>query len=560
MYSRILLASILSIFAQCNGAVLNVIDITGLPVPVRVSVQVCSGLFNRNSSVHGDVYIIEDQKDKVWLNDLYHGEINTMDDQVFIKKCFNSKLVGGYLNYNYLEQRLILPQLITIAGVMNIIPIDITIFDSKLIENITLKFDAPTILQNATLYSSSLYIYNNYFNSTKGISKMDPGLDLHNHPLNPPLIGTINTALIDFIVKEKLFNFFLNYGCIAGTKEHKLMEDIVKNNNWEKPINVYGYDDTFQLGGNLFEAETNCVKEHNMGQIATTGVTNLAYFSNKKRITVPLKQNPDPDITYSPRNKYIAFVVGDGDNIGMVKDDRRDWMIERVSQCNQSKTSTKCFPLLWTLSPKLLKIAPDIMKWYYNMSYLTGADYFVLPPSGDLYSYPAQMSGEIQDNFVKNTEDDCVLMSTNIVVEWEWFGTWDKAFKSYYPKYTKNNIVKGFLTVNVPFIFPIFAFKNDEHYKMISDIAIFKEREWRGTGNSTVPFSKKMYLTVDEMAKEINDYPNNTISYIYLTSDGGGNLQMFNDLVKKLDNNVYPVNHNLLTKFANLAKQVNPTN
>ncbi len=559
MYYRILYIAILSIFVQCKDTVLNVIDITNLPVPVRVSVQVCSGLFNRNGSVNGDVYIIEDPKDNVWLNDLYHGQINIMDDQTFIQNCLNSKLVDGYLNYNYLEQRLILPQLITIAGVMNIIPIDITTFDSKIISNITLKFDAITILPNATLYSSSLYIYNNYFNKTNGLSKMDPGLDLHNHPFNPPLIGEINTALIDFIVKEKLFNFFLNFGCIAGTREHKLMENIVNNNNWKKPISVYGYDDTWQVGGNLFEAETNCVKEHDLGQIATTGVTNLAFFSNKKHITVPLKQNPDPNITYSPRNKYIAFVVGDGDNIGMVKHDRRDWMIQRVSECNLNQTSKKCFPLLWTLSPQLLKIAPDIIKWYYNMSYLTGSDYFVLPPSGDLYSYPAKMSGEIQDNFVKNTENDCKLMSTNTIVEWEWFGTWDKAFKSYYPKYIKNNIVKGFLTVNVPFMFPIFAFRDNEYYKMVNDIAIFKEREWRGTGNTSTPLSKKMYLTVDEMAEEINSYPSNTVSYIYLTSDGGGNLQMFNDLVKKLDDNIYPLNHNLLTNFAYLAKQVNLT-
>ena len=55
-------------------------------------------------------------------------------------------------------------------------------------------------------------------------------------------------------------------------------------------------DAALTIKGTLFEAETNCVKEHNLGQIATTGVTNLAFFSNKKRITVPLKQNPDPDM------------------------------------------------------------------------------------------------------------------------------------------------------------------------------------------------------------------------------------------------------------------------
>ena len=111
--------------------------------------------------------------------------------------------------------------------------------------------------------------------------------------------------------------------------------------------------------------------------------------------------------------------------------------------------------------------------------------------------------------------------------------------------------------MNVPFMIPIYAFKDNEYYKMVSDIIIFKEREWRGTGNASTPLSKKMYLTVDEMAEEINSYPSNTITYIYLTSDGGGNLQMLNNLVKILDDNIYIVNQNQLTNFAKLSSQVN---
>ncbi len=72
--------------------------------------------------------------------------------------------------------------------------------------------------------------------------------------------------LVDFIVKEKLFNFYLYYGCIPLTKEHELMEKIVKNNNWIKPVKVYGYNNAWNIGGgDIFEAETNCVKEHNLG-------------------------------------------------------------------------------------------------------------------------------------------------------------------------------------------------------------------------------------------------------------------------------------------------------
>lgn len=56
------------------------------------------------------------------------------------------------------------------------------------------------------------YVYATYANQTTGMSKMDPGLDVHHHPIHPNITGEPNTGLTDYIVKEKLFNFFLNDG------------------------------------------------------------------------------------------------------------------------------------------------------------------------------------------------------------------------------------------------------------------------------------------------------------------------------------------------------------
>ena len=36
---------------------------------------------------------------------------------------------------------------------------------------------------------------------------------------------------------------------------------------WSKPVAVYGYNDAVGIGGWVFEAETNCIPEHNMGQV-----------------------------------------------------------------------------------------------------------------------------------------------------------------------------------------------------------------------------------------------------------------------------------------------------
>jgi hypothetical protein len=149
----------------------------------------------------------------------------------------------------------------------------------------------------------------------------------------------------------------------------------------------------------------------------------------------------------------MSFIMGDGDNVAFMRGGRRDFMDARLKKCEDEPKS--CFPLLWTISPALLTIAPDWIRWYYNTQITTKNEFFVLPPSGDTYSYPSEMSGEDAQNFVMYTEDDCKLMATNASVSWEWFYHWGPAFKTYFPRYSENNIVQGFFCVNVPFNFPV---------------------------------------------------------------------------------------------------------
>lgn len=100
-----------------------------------------------------------------------------------------------------------------------------------------------------------------------------------------------------------------------------------------------------------------------------------------------------------------------------------------AQRCKADPSSKGCFPLLWSMSPQLLHLAPDWLRWYYDRAHESGHDYFVLPPSGDLYSYPGQMQPTDQAQFVANTERDCLLMNTSATVEWEWQGTWEQAVK-----------------------------------------------------------------------------------------------------------------------------------
>jgi hypothetical protein len=63
---------------------------------------------------------------------------------------------------------------------------------------------------------------------------------------------------------------------------------------------------------------------------------------------------------------------------------RRDWFLRRIAQCQAGSAS--CPPLRWTISPHLTRLAPALLRWYYDRSHQTGHDYFTLPPSGHLYA------------------------------------------------------------------------------------------------------------------------------------------------------------------------------
>jgi hypothetical protein len=103
------------------------------------------------------------------------------------------------------------------------------------------------------------------------MAKMNPGWDqkTKHQILNPELTGTPNVGLVDWIVREKLFNFFLQDGCVPLTKEHRLFEKIVTNNDLPKPIAVWGYDNSIHaFGGSLYEAEVRRAKRaHKMSGV-----------------------------------------------------------------------------------------------------------------------------------------------------------------------------------------------------------------------------------------------------------------------------------------------------
>jgi hypothetical protein len=101
----------------------------------------------------------------------------------------------------------------------------------------------------------------------------------------------------------------------------------------------------------------------------------------------------------------------------------------------------------------------------------------------------------------------------------------------------------------VPYNLPVpTIFTPGEYSKIVADsVVVFKPREWRGTSfPENVPLSRHNFLPVEEMAAEVNHLPRGTTTWIYVTSDGGGGLDMIYELVQQLDEHVLVVGHDLL--------------
>lgn len=382
------------------------------PSPQRqLAVQVCVGLMNRvaagapsDTSAPAVAYSLFGADDEAMLLDIVGVASMPAPTPVedFLAGCLKGSgaVAKGVVRYNYTAQQAVVPNLVTLAAVLDAVPME----DGDVVaDGVPVVFDSikqfgPPAAQTAV--NVTAWMYDRFGNATSTIAMINPGYDTSKNPIDPPLTGTPNPMLFDYIVSSRMFTFFMNLACIPFTDEHALMERMVSDDGfdkWPRPIPVYGYNSAWSLGGDLFEAETNCVSQHNLGQIASDGFPNLSFLSVHAgpRITEPLLQVPSATAStpYNASNTYVALVIGDGDNIGMLRSSRVAWMKQRVANCSLATGANgarrPCYPLVWTASPQATHLVPDLLRWYWAQSKLTMRDYFVYvpvclpsPPSG----------------------------------------------------------------------------------------------------------------------------------------------------------------------------------
>jgi hypothetical protein len=446
-----------------------------------------------------------------------------VDAATFLASCLDAH--PTCVRYDYAAQQVLLPNVLTVASALDAVPVDAGLG----VTCASTAFDAVTELADrATPALATEYVFATYGAETTGLAMLNPGYETAPaEPSSPALVRDMGPALVDFVFSERLFAVFLVNGCIAGDPDNAVLSEVVDAGLWPSPLGVYGYNDSWNVGGGyLYEAHTRCLPSRNMGAIPTM-TSNLSFFSTRRPpITESgvVTPNPLPAVEYDPTHTYVAFVVGDGDNIAYIASTRREWFVQRVEACRTGP----CPPLTWSISPHLTHLAPDLLRWYYEQSRVTGRDFFTLPPSGHLYAYPSSLGDDAQARFAELTEVDACVLGLSGAVHWDWTGTWRTAEGEFLPRYARlGGTIRGVFPVNVPyFVEPFPWWPDDRFYEVLTGddggrVALFRTREWRGIDDDTDPF----FLSPERMADELAGYPPGTVSWVYMTSDGGLTLE-----------------------------------
>jgi len=521
------------------------------PAPLQLAVQACAGLSNRK--LGGSVYVKTEANDAQWLDELDMTPRDVVDAADFLATCVAE--FPTCVRYAYADQQRLLPSILTAAAALGAVPLDSGMSDAcdNVVLDATVEFADKT-----TPYLATQYVFENYLDKTTGLAMLNPGYDTAARDLaNPALVRDMPPALVDYVFSQKLFVVFLVNGCIGGNPERQLLSDVVNSGQWPTPLGVYGYNNSWLIGGYVFEAQTRCLDSRNMGAIPTeTG--NLSFFSTRRAPILEageLERNAPEDVEYDPSKTYVAFVVGDGDNVRFIMTTRKEWLRQRLADCAQA--DSPCAPLTWTISPHLPSLAPDVLGWYFRSSRQTGKDYFTLPPSGHLYAYPTSLRDEEQDRFVAATERDARILGVHGTVHWDWNGTWRDAENEFLPKYARaDGVIRGVFPVNVPYALSAFPWwPSEQFFRVLTGddggaVVVFRPREWRGVDDRDDEF----FLSPQNMAAELAGYPAGTVTWVYMTSDGGLSLEnSFMELERLLPERVQLVSADTAARLATVA-------
>jgi hypothetical protein len=109
--------------------------------------------------VAGSAYILFSQYDVQWLEDETGNPNPTLTDiGDFMSTCLQSSAVNGYIRYNRTSQAAIVPNILTMAAMLNAVPMEDG--DEMISSNsLTMVFDALTEFEGFNALNATKYVF-----------------------------------------------------------------------------------------------------------------------------------------------------------------------------------------------------------------------------------------------------------------------------------------------------------------------------------------------------------------------------------------------------------------
>lgn len=413
----------LTFIVFCRAVV--VLDLRNVDPSARVAIQSAVGLENRDAA---NVYTISGKDDVFWMKMLPKPHTN-VEPMVFLSSALKRR---SCILFDA-EESFAIPAAVTYSGLLDAILLEKDLYVKS--------FPGATVVMN---------LIKRWGNEVEAHAELSQHVSKTTALAFQQSQYLANGKLVDFIVSRRLFSIYLSEMCVPFTRTHNLLKKLVEHSNWTAPIKVFGYNHQDKIfGAYPFEASTNCINK--LGTVASDNSTNLSFWSAYKKIGPKevLLQSPEASRIYDASKTYVALVYGDMDNIAYIQTFGRKHMQRRAKRCKKGS----CFPLTWTMSPIAVDILPEALRWYYRSALKNGKDWFILPPSGYLYSYPGLMSSSTQESFVRLQNLHSFILNTSASVHWELLGTWSYAMGDYFPRYAGGT--HSFFLNNVPWFIPI---------------------------------------------------------------------------------------------------------
>jgi len=162
----------------------------------------CAGLYNRPNVTYdlpGPVYMLANSDDTAWLQLVRNisDPKPTLDLNTFITGCVSDSgaAAGRYISYNSSSQQELIPNIITLAGVLDAVPLDVSnrskyaaTLDQAGAADQEPIFDAVKEFADFEPIDATRYVYQNHVNDTRGVSKV------RDRPLQSTMFFALNTV------------------------------------------------------------------------------------------------------------------------------------------------------------------------------------------------------------------------------------------------------------------------------------------------------------------------------------------------------------------------------